>query len=185
MPDDPWAGFPTPEPFIDPNNQFVTPGLKKGLPPAQYKLPNIEEMRLWSQTPEGRARLAAVLEQYGVTNSMNHMKTLASDYVQRMTGLTGEDYKRAVNELITSETRRGALGMNREIAQQYSSLRAIEGNINQRMIWVSEGDDHTCEECDARAGEIQTFTEWQAEGPPGSRVCLGGSYCRCDLLPID
>lgn len=179
-----WAGFPTGKPRIE-DNQFISPGLQKGLPPAQYRLPNFEDMRVLAQSPEGQARLLQTLEHYGVTPSMNRMKVMAGKYIERMTDKTGDAFKAAVEELVNGESKRSLIGMNREIAQQYSSLRAIEGNIDQKMVWVSEGDDHVCEECDARSGEIQTWVQWQTEGPPGSRTCLGGSYCRCDLLPID
>jgi len=182
-----WKAFPIPEPYVDEENRFITPGLKHGDHPEAFRLPTKEELAVLWETPEGQAQAWLLLEHYGITPSMNHMKVLAQDYVTRMTmySSNSDQFKAAVDDLVEKGSRRAALGMSRSMAQQFSSLREIDGNVDQRMVWVDEGDDHTCAECSARAGEIKTWQEWQDEGPPGSRVCLGGAYCRCDLVPID
>ena len=51
------------------------------------------------------------------------------------------------------------------------------------FTWVTVGGHKVCPDCDARSGETKTWTEWEAEGIPGSgwSVCKG--YCYCVLDP--
>ncbi len=169
----PWDGFPTPEPFVDQANRFITPGLTHSDSPQAFKMPSMEDMRAMSGTPEGQKELRDLLERYGVGNSMNYFKTSASDYVQRMTTLTGQRFEDAVNDLVNNREKRALLGAARRVQQQYAALRDIDGNINQPMIRVEEGDENTCEACDALAGEIRTYAEWAGD-MPGSESCYGG-----------
>jgi hypothetical protein len=66
------------------------------------------------------------------------------------------------------------LSLNRRVAQTWSSLEAIDGDVNKTMIWLPERDENTCENCSANGGKEKTWAEWQVSGPPGSAVCRGG-----------
>ena len=180
----PWDGFPIPEPFVDPQNRFITPGLTHSDRPEAFKMPTIAEMKGMVQTPEGRAELERMLDHFGIGNSLNYLKGAASDYVQRMTTLTGQAFQDEVNNLISRESGRGLLGMSRRMHQQFAALRDIDGNVNQLMIRVTEGDDSMCENCEALGGEIRTYADWAGD-MPGSQSCLGGDNCRCTLHPVD
>lgn len=180
----PWDDFPIPEPFVDPQNRYITPGLTHSDRPEAFKMPTIAEMKGMASTPEGRAELQRMLDHFGIGNSLNYLKSDAADYVQRMTTLTGEAFKNEVNNLISRETGRGLLGMSRRMHQQFAALRDIDGNVNQPMIRVTEGDDSMCENCEALGGEIRTYADWAGD-MPGSQSCLGGDNCRCTLHPVD
>ena len=182
----PWDGFPTPEPFVDAANRFITPGLTHSDSPQAFKMPSMEEMRMMGGTPEGQEQLRALLERYGIgSQHLNYFKTSATGYVQRMTTISDpEDFKRAVNDLIDNRKGRALVGAARRVQQRYAALRDIDGNINQKMIRIEESDESTCENCDALAGEIRTFADWAGE-MPGAESCYGGDSCRGSLHPID
>lgn len=133
------------------------------------------------------AELLATLEEFGVLAPWNTMQSQAAAYVTRMTELQpgSVQFQAAVNNLISSESRRGLLGMTRRATQQYTTLLDTQGDPSKKLIWVSENDDSTCDPCRGNAGEIHTFEEWQSIGMPGAATCEGGDYCRCDLLRID
>ena len=167
-------------------SQFVTPGLTRddvGRPEA-IRMPDQSQLLELSRTMEGQAQLSRLLEHYGVFNPIEQSVTQSMQYVSRMTGYTGAELKDAVNDLLANQ-QRTLLGMTRRVQEQFSSLVAIDGNAQQEMIWIDEGDENECDACDSRAGEIMTWAEWQSVGPPGARVCAGGDYCRCVLIPID
>ena len=103
----PWDGFPIPEPYVDEQNRYITPGLKHTDRPEAFKMPTIAEMKGMVQTPEGRAELERTLDHFGIGNSLNYLKGAASDYVQRMTTLTGQAFQDEVNNLISRESGRG------------------------------------------------------------------------------
>ena len=143
-------------------------------------LPSLNSIKKMSN-----AQLMENLINMGVTGPIGTMQTSASQYVQRMTELRPGSPRFAleVNNIIGTESRRGMIGLTRRTQQQWTSLAYIDGDVNQNMIWVVEGDSNTCSNCEANAGEVKTYAEWQAEGPPGAAVCEGGDYCRCDLVP--
>ena len=165
--------------YLD-DNRFITPGLRHDGPPELNRLPNIDDMR--NLTNE---ELAKLLEHYGILEPIGMQQTAAMDYVRRMMPLRSEeDIRAAYNELINNE-RRQLLGLNRRVAQQWSTLDAIDGDMEKEMIWIAEDDEATCDSCAPRSGEIATFREWKQRGMPGAEVCRGGDYCRCDLVVID
>jgi hypothetical protein len=194
--DDPVRGdFPVPAGEVV-GNEYITPGLRRDARPEQVRLPNIDEMRDLSN-----GQLIDILEHFGVVQPWETMVANASSYVARLTELRpGTEEFRAEVERITSpqigifqtevgrivdaESRRGLLSLSRRTAQAWSSLDAIDGNVSQEMIWITEGDDHVCESCVSRGGTIMTYAEWQDAGPPGASVCLGGDQCRCDLVAV-
>ncbi len=129
-----------------------------------------------------------VLEQYGVLPPMAQMRAQAGEYVSRMTRYApgGAEWKNALDELISYESKRGMLGLTRRINERWSTLEMIDGNEQQELIWLFEDDEASCANCAQYAGQIRTFAEWEAMGvSPGSSVCLGGDFCRCDRIAVD
>lgn len=132
------------------------------------------------------SELLEVMESTGMIPSFETLQIQAVGYIQRMTELPAGSiqFKAAVNNLISMESRRGLLGMTRRAAQQFTTLNDIGGDTKTEMIWVSEADEDSCNKCLANAAEIHTYEEWQQIGLPGAATCDGGDYCRCDLLKI-
>ncbi len=130
------------------------------------------------------AELLATLEEIGILPPWNTLQSQAAAYVQRMTEMPpgSTQFKAAVNNLISTESRRGILGMTRRAAQQFTTINDAGGDKNAEFIWVTEGDSVTCEPCMANAAQIKTLAEWESHGMPGAATCDGGDACRCDLL---
>ena len=129
-----------------------------------------------------------VLEQYGVLPPMPVLRAQAGEYVTRMTQYArdGAEWQRALEDLVSRESKRGMLGLSRRISERWSTLEMIDGNEQQKLIWLYEDDEASCENCAQYAGQIHTFAEWEAMGvSPGSAVCQGGDYCRCDRVAVD
>ena len=66
----------------------------------------------------------------------------------------------------------------------FSVVDAVSGGARE-YIWISDGDEGTCERCSARGGDIGTLQYHAAKGLPGPMVCKGGDFCRCELVPVD
>jgi len=175
--------FPVPpRQLTEGGERLISPGLTDGATPQQARLPSIADMRNLSQ-----AELFDVLEQYGVTEPWESMINDTRKYLQRVSSITpGSDrWNEELNNLITTESRRGMLNLARRTQERFSTLDAIDGNVNQEMMWVTVSDDNLCENCDARGGRIQSYAQWTQDGLPGSAVCLGGDQCRCELVLVD
>ena len=50
--------------------------------------------------------------------------------------------------------------------------------------WVNVSGHRICVDCAGRAGDIQTFADWEKEGLPGAGSTVCSSYCYCVLDPI-
>jgi len=173
---------PIPRGHIE-KNRYISPGLTTDSRPKQASLPDMVELR---DLPNDQ--LLSVLEHYGVIEPWHQMKQRATEYVQRMSRIRPGDEQAiqdAVDEITTTASRRGMLGLNRRIYETWSSLDAIDGNLNQDMIWICEDDESSCTGCKSHGGEIKSYAEWQIEGPPGAAICKGGDYCRCQLVAVD
>ena len=153
---------------------------KTGLPPKRT-LPDIDVIKKMSN-----AELLDFLESHGVTKSYGQMQMDAGQYVTRMTDLRpgSPEWAAEVFRITDTESRRGMLGLTRRVQQNWTTLEYIDGDVDTQLIWVSEGDDHTCDNCARQAGQVKTYRQWQLEGMPGASTCLGGDYCRCDLVPF-
>jgi hypothetical protein len=133
------------------------------------------------------AELEDLLQHYGIKAPWGTAVSRAGQYVTRMTELRpgSPEWAAERDRIIDTQSRRGMLSLNRRVAQTWSSLDAIDGDVNKTMIWLTEADEGVCENCEERAGEELTWAEWQVAGPPGAAVCLGGDYCRCDLVVVE
>jgi|GEM_PF-6650444 len=173
--------FPVPAATLE-GNRYVSPTLTLDGPPDQLRLPSLADISKLTN-----AQLGELLEHYGVTTPWNVMQAQSMEYIAKMTQLRpgSAEFRAELTRLTTDESRRGMIGLARRASQQWSSWDAIDGNVNQTMICITEDDESTCDGCGPYGGEIKTFAEWQAIGFPGAAVCQGGDYCRCDLVVID
>jgi hypothetical protein len=49
--------------------------------------------------------------------------------------------------------------------------------------WVTAKSGNTCEDCEPRHNEIQTYEQWQVVGLPQSGFSVCNQYCNCILVP--
>lgn len=165
--------------YLDDYN-FITPGLRRDDEPYQRRLPTLVEMGNLSN-----GELLRTLNHYGITEHYGILQTQDMDYVRRMMPMRSEgDINRAYQDLLRNQERH-LLGVTRRVAERWSTLDAIQGDINKEMIWIAEDDEATCENCAPRSGEIDTWIGWKERGFPGAETCQGGNLCRCDLTVID
>ena len=61
----------------------------------------------------------------------------------------------------------------------------MDGDPNQLLVRIGEGDDDMCDVCAGLEGETGTIAYHESIGLPGAATCLGGDACRCDLVPYD
>ena len=62
---------------------------------------------------------------------------------------------------------------------QYQNYDLNKGTFT----WISVGGHRICGDCDGRAGQTLTFSEWEAEGLPGSGWSFCQGFCYCVLDP--
>jgi hypothetical protein len=67
--------------------------------------------------------------------------------------------------------------------RQYNQLVATDGNPEQILVRVGEGDEAMCDGCRALESAEGTYGEHAAIGLPGEQEC--GGHCRCMLIPVD
>ena len=103
-------------------------------------------------------------------NYENILSTLNSDQVAggRIFGQLRNDVK---GNLAMATSHAGRLG-------QYSDYTSKD-----LFNWVTVAGHRICGDCDGMSGQINTYSDWEAEGLPGSgwSVCKG--YCYCVLDP--
>ena len=161
--------------------RFISPLLQAGSPPSLAKLPKLADMVNLSDL-----ELIDTLQKYGVVSSWEEQQQKALDTVLpalRNAPVGSEQFWNTLNSTVDVNSRRELLGMTRRTSQQWSALTAIDGNLNQDMVWITVGDSESCDPCNERGGMEATYTEWQEIGGPGV-PCLGGDYCRCELVKI-
>jgi len=56
------------------------------------------------------------------------------------------------------------------------------GEMGQSLKWVAISKN-LCDDCRTRAGEIDTWENWEARGMPGSGWSVCKEYCYCQLVP--
>ncbi|MCP4677717.1 MAG: hypothetical protein GY854_19810 [Deltaproteobacteria bacterium] len=130
-----------------------------------------------------------VLEKYAVLPPMPVLRAQAGAYVSRMTQYPpgGPGWQRELDNLVSTESKRGMLGVSRRLSERWSTLETIDGNEQQQgLLWLFEDDEASCDNCAVYAGQIHSYAKWESMGiSPGSSVCKGGESCRCDRIAVD
>jgi len=171
------------ERHIGPDGKIEAPNIGRDGPvPVVEPLPDIAGMVALDND-----ELIATLQRYGVFPSWQELRSDLSDYTRRLQRIPAgaPDYRERVEALMDAAGRRTLLGMARRTSERYATKEALDGDPNATLIRISEGDDHVCEQCEARAGIVGTLAEHEAMGGPGAASCLGGDYCRCQLMRFD
>ena len=56
------------------------------------------------------------------------------------------------------------------------------GEMGQRLKWIAISKN-LCDDCRSRAGEVDTWDNWEARGMPASGWSICKEYCYCQLMP--
>jgi len=56
------------------------------------------------------------------------------------------------------------------------------GEMGQGLKWIAISKN-LCDDCRQRAGEVDTWDNWEARGMPGSGWSICKEYCYCQLVP--
>jgi len=148
--------------------------------PEQFRFPDSRDLKGLSV-----AELNEYLTQFGILEPWQQAKVAAASYVQRMSPIPpgSQAFKDEIDRLVGFDNPRGALGMVRRAYRELSLVDAISGG-SREYIWISDGDDGTCDRCGSRGGDIGTIAYHARKGLPGPSVCKGGDHCRCGLFPV-
>jgi hypothetical protein len=153
----------------------------QGWPPQGVNFPEIRDLVNLSV-----AELNDLLSRFGILDSWPQARVSTAGYVQRMSQIPpgSQAFKDEINRLLDERSKRGALGLTRRAYSELSLVDALNDDPNTELIWIADGDERTCAPCAARGGDIGTIAYHSEKGLPGNAVCLGGAYCRCQLVPI-
>ena len=56
------------------------------------------------------------------------------------------------------------------------------GEMGQSLKWIAISKN-LCDDCRSRAGEVDTWDNWEARGMPASGWSICKEYCYCQLMP--
>ena len=56
------------------------------------------------------------------------------------------------------------------------------GEMGQSLKWIAISKN-LCDDCRSRAGEVDTWDNWEARGMPSSGWSVCKEYCYCQLMP--
>ncbi len=167
--------------------KLTAPNIGPGTVPEILPLPDLADMVNLSN-----AELQDLLARYGISEHwpglVAQVQRYNADFASMSTRLDPAAFAAAEARLLDLAPRadgkpsQAMLGLARRTQERYTTLEAIDGNVEQDMIWISEGDDSVCSGCSEHAGEIKSYAEHMAD-PPGSQQC--GPRCRCQLIMID
>jgi len=57
------------------------------------------------------------------------------------------------------------------------------GEMGESLKWIAISKN-ICDDCRSRAGEVDTWENWESRGMPGSGWSVCKEYCYCQLLPV-
>jgi hypothetical protein len=168
---------------LDDNGRLNAPGVARDELTGFVSTKKIPEpASLFVDSSPGRLR--SVLEEFKLVDHPDVLRADAMRYVGRLTQLEGEALLAEVERVVGENN---LLKRARRMSQRYMLAMAVGGDADKDplMIRIDEGDDNTCDACDALGGMIAPLSEHAAHGLPGSASCLGGDYCRCTLMRVD
>lgn len=167
--------------IFDERGRIIAPGIARpdGMTPVSVRLPSLAEMS--NLDP---AELLQVAQAYGVYSPWDALFAQNQAYVANFSRLPPTAQAAEVERITAAlSERRAALGLARASARGYNQILATDGDENQILVRVGEGDDAMCDGCIEREGTEGTLAEHEAVGLPGSQEC--GQNCRCVLIPVD
>ena len=165
----------------EPSGAINSPVIERGSDniPRSVPLPSKAQMKSLSL-----GQMYDLSSSYGYIDTPEN-RVQAADAYLRGFGYDPSDkarWNRAMARL-RENMRPAMLGTSRRMATRHETLRAVDGNLSQEMIYINEADE-PCEECDPLGGMIKTYAEFIDDGDLPSDRCLGGSNCLCTLMRV-
>lgn len=175
---------------IDVQGRLFAPLIERGADPNAIPrivpLPTTEALQGFSSTnPEDVAEMSKLLGRYGFPPA-DQMAELQSRHLAAFDIVPGHPrYAGALEKLRGDQSGRALLSQSRRTQEQYQTLKAIEGDVNQTMIRLAEGDN-PCDLCEPLDGTEKKYKEFVADNElPGGSSCEGGDNCLCTLTPVE
>jgi hypothetical protein len=130
--------------------------------------------------------LLATMHRLNLLEPVVDLRADTAAYLARASrlGVGTAEFEAELERLLDVNSKRGLLGMVRRTQERYTTHMAVDGDVDKELIRISEGDTHVCDTCAELEGATGTYAEHEAIGLPGAQSCLGGDYCRCQLMPI-
>jgi hypothetical protein len=85
----------------------------------------------------------------------------------------------ATNGRIFGELRNS---IKREVTGGINQAFRRAGEMGQSLKWIAISKN-PCDDCRSRAGEVDTWDNWEARGMPSSGWSVCKEYCYCQLMP--
>jgi hypothetical protein len=152
--------------FIEPLNMAILNGLLKAQTPAQVNALNV------------------ILLAYGVMDPVAAMQR-EMNTVSRFRNMTPADGRyQAERDRAVKSSGAATVGFMRSAGNKAQAIEAVEGNLNQTVMYVNEGPD-PCEECLDLGGLEMPMKDFVAQNKMPTDRCLGGNHCYCQLVPVN
>lgn len=148
--------------------------------PGRGKLPALEN--LLKKTPE---QLVSTLERFGVDPDVDGLASRSERSWMRLERLAREGIEpdEAMWEQLDKSAERDMTQNLRKMTK--SAIRTYRQSKlpNDKLMWLTVGDEKVCKSCEPRHGKVKTRKQWQASGMPGSANLVCTDECRCQLIP--
>ena len=96
---------------------------------------------------------------------------------QSIIGVLSQDFKtsgRIFGELRNAIKRKVTGGINQAFRRS--------GKMGEGLKWIAVSKN-LCDDCRGRAGEVDTWENWESRGMPASGWSICKEYCYCQLMP--
>jgi hypothetical protein len=129
--------------------------------------------------------LYQVSSRYGYIDTPENRTQAASQYLRGFNITKEGDEERYNNAMarLRENMRPAMLGNSRRMATRHETLRAVDGNMNQLMVYINEADE-PCGECFPLGGLEKTYGEFVQDGDLPADRCIGGSNCLCTMMAV-
>lgn len=169
--------------YLDERGRIIAPSIERpdNMTPVTVKLPSIAELKDLTD-----AQLLEVSQRYGIYQGWNDVFRGNANLLSQFSAIPpGSDEFWARVEGMTEKMSgfKTAKALARYGMRNYNQLVATDGNPDQILVRVGEGDEAMCDECRAMESAEGTYGEHAAIGLPGEQECNG--HCRCMLLPVE
>lgn len=167
--------MPPKTPFSSP--AIVRPG---GVVPELGPMPTPAEMSALSN-----ADLIALLQRHGVREDWNSLIAQKQRFTESFHRIAPVDEATlmARTEALYQPAVHDVRKIARRTQERYTTIEAMDGDINAVFVRVAELDDVTCDGCSSLAGFEGTLADQEAAGLPGNQEC--GGNCRCQLVRVE
>jgi len=170
-----------PAEWVDERGRFFSPWIERGSDgiPRTVPVPSLQDMKGMSV-----GDLASTCERYGYVDSIDARVDMNKEFLRRFNiGPTDSRYGFEMDRL-KDKQQIAMLGQTRRLATRHETLRSIDGNLNQKLVYINESSE-PCDECAPLGGQEGTYQEFAQNGMlPGDR-CLGGDNCLCTTMRVD